>query len=827
MKNILPYLIILLSFGNLYGQNSKTDSLLQEIQKSTSDTNKITLGTLYGKALGTGEFAFWDSLYNSSLETKSPEHIALCTYWKGYVRLRKGLLEEGLELMLTNEQQYKDLKLPNKRANTMAFIGYAYRNLGKNDDAFRYYHWGLDIYEEQDNIGQMVRMVNKLAVMHQELGNSDSSHYYYNLNLEHLENTDRKEDLAQTYGNIGTLYGREGDYIKSVEYVLKAIKIRESTGDWRNISTNYMNLGYLFQRQDEFDEALKYFRKAQEANAKTSDDRGLQEAAILLNIGFVKMRQKKIDEAFPLVRKSLDIRVKAPDEQGIGFSANNMGKLHQMTGDKDSALYYFRWAEKQWRLLNYKQGLVATLHNIGHLELEANNIAVAQKIANESYQIAEAINFPDRKRDAAELLMAVYQKTGNWMKAFEMQTLARTLSDSLKSESIRKSSLQQSIQYKFDMVAAADSVRHLEEKKQDSLKLKAQEAETEHQRVEANYQKKQKNFLYAGLAILAVLLVFIFQRFKVSQKQKAIIETQKKEVEVQRTEAQIQKELVEERNKEILDSITYAKRIQGAILPPDKLVMRYLEESFILYKPKDIVAGDFYWMEPFAQSEEILFAAADCTGHGVPGAMVSVVCNNALNRSVREFGLTNPGAILDKTREIVISEFRSEKNNTDNIGEVKDGMDIALCKLNPKTRELSFSGANNPVWIVRKGEIELEDIGVHDNPKTGKLMQNGYTLLEVKGSKQPIGQFDQQKEFETHHFKLQKGDTVYIFSDGFADQFGGPKGKKLKASNMKKLFLGLQEASLSKQKEALESSFEEWRGDFEQLDDICVIGVRI
>ncbi len=251
---------------------------------------------------------------------------------------------------------------------------------------------------------------------------------------------------------------------------------------------------------------------------------------------------------------------------------------------------------------------------------------------------------------------------------------------------------------------------------------------------------------------------------------------------------------LEEQHKEITDSINYAKRIQSAILPPNKIVKEYLEDSFILYKPKDVVAGDFYWME---HSEgKVFFAAADCTGHGVPGAMVSVVCNNALNRSVREYGMNTPGDILDKTKELVIKEFEKSED------EVKDGMDIALCCL--EGNKLTYSGANNPLWIVRSQEI-----------------------IEIKADKQPIGKFEFEKPFTTHEMDLIKGDSLYIFSDGYPDQFGGEKGKKYKTGNLKKLLLSIQNHPMEKQRNLLNDEFEKWRGSIEQIDDVCVIGVRI
>lgn len=256
--------------------------------------------------------------------------------------------------------------------------------------------------------------------------------------------------------------------------------------------------------------------------------------------------------------------------------------------------------------------------------------------------------------------------------------------------------------------------------------------------------------------------------------------------------------VIEEKQRELLESITYAKRIQEAILPPRRIVERFLPDSFTLYKPKDIVAGDFYWVEPSIDGKKVLFAAADCTGHGVPGALVSVVCHNALNRAAREFKETDPGKLLDKAREIVIDTF--EKSDE----QVKDGMDIALCSLEGNT--LQYAGAHNPLWIIRKDSDSIE---------------------EIKACKQPIGDFHQLTPYQTHEVQLHSGDTLYIFSDGFVDQFGGLKGKKLKTANFKKFLLSIQQETMAAQRKTVNDFFENWRGDLEQLDDVCVLGVRV
>lgn len=229
-----------------------------------------------------------------------------------------------------------------------------------------------------------------------------------------------------------------------------------------------------------------------------------------------------------------------------------------------------------------------------------------------------------------------------------------------------------------------------------------------------------------------------------------------------------------------------------------------MPQSFILYKPKDIVAGDFYWFQE--KNNSVLFAAADCTGHGVPGALVSVVCNNALNRSVREYGMTEPGKILDRTREIVISEFEKSIDGTVSGDTIKDGMDISLCSLSLSDLKLTWAGANNPLWILRAGAEQIE---------------------EIKPDKQPIGKFAGSKEFTTHTVQLGKGDSIYVFTDGFQDQFGGEKGKKFKASSLREFIFSIREKSMTEQKTLLDKRFETWKSNLEQLDDVCVIGVRV
>lgn len=271
------------------------------------------------------------------------------------------------------------------------------------------------------------------------------------------------------------------------------------------------------------------------------------------------------------------------------------------------------------------------------------------------------------------------------------------------------------------------------------------------------------------------------------------------ELVMQRTsEVVAQKEVIELKNKDITASIRYAKRLQDALLPSAQLLNEFLGENFVLFIPKDIVSGDFYWINK--KSSKTFFSAIDCTGHGVPGAFVSLTAHANLQRAVGVFGEITPAGILDALNREVIELF--SRTNTD--ADLRDGMDIALCALNEERTVLEFAGANNPMYLLRGGE-----------------------LTEIKGDKQPIGKYEYSKNFSNHTLEVQKDDVIYLFSDGYADQFGGPQGKKFKYSKFKELLVSNYQRPLAEQKAIFYQAIEEWRGDHEQIDDILVMGIRI
>jgi serine phosphatase RsbU (regulator of sigma subunit) len=311
------------------------------------------------------------------------------------------------------------------------------------------------------------------------------------------------------------------------------------------------------------------------------------------------------------------------------------------------------------------------------------------------------------------------------------------------------------------------------------------------------------------IVITGIVSGFVSHRIRISvidslESKNKLIHELDSMVHVKTKEIREQKEQLQEKNNEILDSISYARRLQQAILPAEKTVRSYFPESFILYKPKDIVAGDFYFCE--AAGNRVFLAAADCTGHGVPGALVSMVCSNALNRAVKEFAVAEPGKILDKVTELVLETFAKSESG------VNDGMDISLIAVeNPganirvsETSKVTWAGAHNSLLIIRNA-----------------------SLLEYPADKQPVGKFENAHAFKTHSVEIKSGDVIYLLTDGYADQFGGPKGKKFMTKQLKDLLLKIHQLPMEEQQAELDTTFGKWRGDIVQVDDVLLIGIKI
>lgn len=576
-----------------------------------------------------------------------------------------------------------------------------------------------------------------------------------------------------TLRNIGNIYSDLFNLSKAMEYYQMSRKRAEEIGDKFGLAAALLNIGNRYTDLTDYPKALSYQQKSLKIFEEIKSARGI--GVCLNNIGNIYKNQSNYPRALEYFQNSLAIQQGRADTFEIMSCFINIGTVYENLSDFAKAKEFYEKGLSYAKQINDVDGIIRSLSGIGNILFLTGKQKEAEKYSYEVLRLSKEAGNLFIQSEAYKSLRNVFEKQGRYKEALTEFDNHISLRDSLFSQKQSQDVAHRDAKYDSD--------------KKEARMLAEQEKEREIATEKSKQQKIVIGSVFSGLLLVIVFAGFIFRSLRITRKQKQIIEVQKKEVEQQ-------KKLVEEHQKDIIDSITYAKRLQEAILPPLDSISHNLPGSFVLYQPKDIVAGDFYWMEVI--DDTVFIAAADCTGHGVPGAMVSVVCCNALNRSIKEFGLRDTGKILDKVTELVLETF--EKSNK----EVKDGMDISLMSINKTSKEVHWSGANNALWYILKNEV-----------------------IEIKANKQPIGKHDNRLPFTTHSVTSEPNMTYYLFTDGYADQFGGPKGKKFKYKQLEDVLLSSVQLSLSEQKEILARAFDAWKGELEQVDDVCVIGIRI
>jgi len=576
--------------------------------------------------------------------------------------------------------------------------------------------------------------------MYQMNGATDKARNCYAFSAGLAEKNNDTTWMIKSYYRQGYLMHGVGRNMEAIEFWKKMEPLRD---DEKMKATLYMIIGAAYIDMDSFALAKDYCFKSYEIMQK---DTAINQVIFpLVNLSSVFLTEKDYENAEKYSQIALDISIDKKDSTGIYVSSFSLGQVYMEMEKWDDARTLIEQCKSHYGRTN-----------------------------NNNYD----------KSNYSYMRYRVNKKTNHIKEAFEALEMAYDYRDLLFKEEGQRS-LDDALE------------KHNSEKKQ--LEIEKQKLLVEKETDEKNAAEKSKSTQFYIFLVIVIILVFnagfIYNRFLLTKRQNKIIEQQKELVEQKKNEADFQRHLVEEKQKEILDSINYAKRLQHAILAPQTEITKHFPENFLLYKPKDIVAGDFYFFE--STDAFVFYAAADCTGHGVPGAMVSIVCSNALTRSIKEFNLNDPGKILDKTRELVVETF--ERSGQD----VKDGMDISMISRNKKTGEIKWAGANNSLLLIENG-----------------------LLKEIKPDKQPIGKSDHPQPFLSHVLKMTPSSLLFLLTDGFADQFGGEKGKKFKLSNLKELLLSIHEKPLTDQRKILNDTFENWKQDLEQLDDVCILGIR-
>ncbi len=624
------------------------------------------------------------------------------------------------------------------------------------------------------------RSLSYMGVAHHLLGNSDSAISINNAALKLLEKEKDSTWLISTNKNLGNVWMHKGNFNNAQSCYLKALKISELRHDKKNIAFCYAGIAQVYNFQGNSSKALDCYKRSAMILESLNERASL--CNTLNNMSGIYYILRRYKEALQTTQKALAIALELNIEKEKTNSYILLANVYSDMGDNKKAKpFYLKAIEIQKATSDY-DGLMISLFNISDVSIAGKNLEEAMQYRFQALEIAKKMENPLRIKEVYEGISDLYSKMGDYKKAFEYQSLLMNLKDTLLNAETNKQLAEMNTKY--------------ETEKKDKELIK-KDAEIGVQSVRAEKQAAQRNYFIVGFILVGILALFIYRSYHQKNKANVIIEAQKKEVEHQ-------KELVEEKNKEVLDSINYAKRIQRALLASDKLLNTNLNDFFILFNPKDIVSGDFYWAAVLPNNRFGL-VTADSTGHGVPGAIMSMLNISCLNEAINRQNLSEPKEILNYSRKKIIEYLANDGSAEGG----KDGMDCSLISLDLTNNKMSYAAANNPVWIVRNSSGALE-------------------MLEFGPDKMPVGKHDRDSvSFTQHQIELQKGDVIYVLTDGFPDQFGGPKGKKFMYKQLKELLISINSLSMQQQKDKLNAVLADWIKGVEQVDDITIIGIKV
>jgi serine phosphatase RsbU (regulator of sigma subunit) len=608
-----------------------------------------------------------------------------------------------------------------------------------------------------------------LGLTEDRLGNYAKAIQYASAAVKIRKEIGDVRGTASAFNNLAISYENLGDYKQSMTYYFKSLELREALKDKLGMSVSYLNIGNAYNLQGNFDESEKFLLKALPLKIEVGDKEG--EAYVYANLASNATARKDYKKALIMHLKALKLREEMNDRQNINQTYNFIGVNYVAQKKYEEALVYFLKSQRSSKQLGDKVNCIEASTGAGRCYEQKKNYGEALRNYEQALLLSKEINYLSGLRDAFNNLSSIQEKLGNYREALSSQREYTKAKDSILNEA------------SFKQVAELNTRYETDKKEKEILLL------TKDQLLKDKTLKQQRLIrigLIIGLGLFLALSFLLFNRYRYKQKANLVLKKQKNEIT--------------EKNIQITDSIDYAKTIQEAILPDAEKLKSYFDDYFILYRPKAIVSGDFYWIGK--KGNKIICAVADCTGHGVPGAFMSLLGHNILENVVQHDSSVDPGAILTTLNQEIVTRFSKGREQET----VKHGMDVAIISLDIRKQQLEYAGARNSIYLVRNGSLtELKA----DKMSTG-IVTADHSIVNYKNTT----------------CTLQKGDMIYLFSDGYADQKGGPDKKKFYYPPFKELLIAISQLSMQDQQLRLDQTISNWIGEGEQVDDILVMGIR-
>ncbi len=657
------------------------------------------------------------------------------------------------------------------------------------------------ILNDNIKLAQFIDDKNGLAGCYYLKGSNASDRGFYEKSKELLLKsiairTQINDDmgLSACYSFLGLTYAHLGDYMLGIEYIQKSISIREKNGDKRGLANSYLCLYKIYIDIGEADKAMQSELKSLDICKEINDLQCV--SGRLTNLGQIYQNKGDFEKALNYHFMALDISKQLNIRNRIADVHENIAKNYNFTHKYEEAIKHIDSCKAIRKIIGDEEGLVSSTLVSSQIYFNKKNIKAAIDNGNNALTASLKLKLPYLIKDAHLVLSNAYNLQHNSAKALAHYKAYIILRASLYNIDKTKEIVRKELEFNFN-------------KKEELQKLEVAKklAETN---AESRKQRTIIIFTIIGIVILSSLLGFAIWQYRLKIKSERQLQYLNSDLNLKNYQLsektqiiELQHNTIHQKNKEITDSIKYAQKIQTAMMPLKHEFVDYFKEAFVLFEPKDIISGDFFWVT--TRNDKIIFATGDCTGHGVPGGFMSMLGVSLLNEIINEHDLTEPALILSRLRKKVITALRQKGLS----GEQQDGMDMTICVIDKKEMTLHYAAANHVFYILR-------------NKKTGTELE------EYKGDKQPVGIFGKDlKPFKQYLVSLNSEDVIYTFTDGYADQFGGPKGKKFKYTQLKELLLSIQHLSLQEQEEIIKQKFINWKGSLEQVDDVCLIGIKI
>jgi len=635
--------------------------------------------------------------------------------------------------------------------------------------------------------------------------------------LAQAENSRNWKDAAKLAYEIGIDYDHQTNYSLALQYFLKSLQIAQTIQDTKRVAASLNSIGIVYQNQQDYNKALAYFEQSLAIKKSINDRVGT--STTLNNMAIIYRNRNQYGKALETYQASLVIRQEVQDKRLIAATLNNIATLYEVQKNYELALEYYQKSITLKEEIADKQGLVHSFNGLASIYYDKKDYQKSVVFGEKAFQLGVETASIKEIRSTAQILYKSYKANKQYDKALLYHEHYKQLNDSIFSvektkafarleekQLIEKHGKEMEIAQKE---AESDRFRNLTQQEINqrrtehfqniSQKMRLErnrlKAENKTKELEVQKQKEEKAFQ----KIISYLILFAFSG--ASMATFIIFRSKRKEQKTNKALNNTLK-LVNEQKKAITDSINYAKRIQMAILPSEEVFTQILPESFVFFQPRNIVSGDFYYLEQ--KENKIILAAIDCTGHGVPGALMSMMGKEILSKIIQDKNILQANLILDELHKGIRTALKQAHN------ENRDGMDLALVVIDTQTRQMEFSGAKNPLIFIQNGKLQ-----------------------HIKGDRKAIGgdQREQERVFTQQLITLpaNEGTTAYLFSDGFQDQFGGENDKKISIGRMKTLFTEIHALPMQTQKEAVKKYFDDWinAGTSKQMDDILVIGFRL